>query len=142
MKGLLAMVVTGAIVTAGSLKAGAEPTRGIPRGEEHPAVIEALFDSPLGEVQFTRIGLDKALGHSGFLRNAKGNLMGFQRVDGPAFCQDWFTSDKAQPLPGNCEFSFYDDVEGRTLSVRSGEMMEASIFQTVKGKMRDAGRGL
>lgn len=139
MKGFLAItVVLGATGTAAS----AEPTRGLPRGEEHPQVIEAIFDSPVGEVQFTRVGLSKALGHSGFLRNSKGYLMGFQGVDGPAFCNEWFNGDKAQPLPGDCEFSFYDDMNGRTLSVRSGEMTEASLFQTIKGKMRDVGGGL
>lgn len=139
MKGLIAMVVTGAIVTA---NANAAPTRGLPKGEEHPHVIEAVFDSPVGEVQFTRVGLSRALGHSGFLRNAKGYLMGFSGVSGAKACGEWLTSDKSQPLPGDCEFSFYDDVEGLTLSVRSGEMTEASLFQTVKGKMRDVGRGL
>ena len=139
MKGLLAMVTVGAITVT---NAQAAPTRGLPRGEEHPHVIEVVFDSPVGEVQFTRVGLDKTLGHSGFLRNAKGYLMGFSGVSGSVLCEQWLRSDKSQPLPGDCEFSFYDDVDGRTLSVRSGEMTEASLFQTVKGKMRDVGRGL
>jgi hypothetical protein len=139
MKGILAM--TAALVFTGTA-ARAEPTRGLPRGEEHPQVIEAIFESPVGEVQFTRVGLNRALGHSGFLRNSRGYLMGYQGVRGPAFCSEWLNGDKTQPLPGDCEFSFYDDVSGRTLSVRSGEMTEASLFQTIKGKMRDVGGGL
>lgn len=139
MKGFLAItVVLGATGTAAS----AEPTRGLPRGEEHPQVIEAIFDSPVGEVQFTRVGLNRTLGHSGFLRNSRGYLMGYQGVSGAPACGAWLTSDKTQPLPGDCEFSFYDDENGRTLSVRSGEMTEASLFQTIKGKMRDVGGGL
>ncbi len=143
MKGLLTITaMLGAISVAGSSETRGEATRGLPRGEEHPFVIEAVFDSPVGEVQFTRLGLETAKAHSGFLRNAKGLLIGFSGVAGPAFCEQWLRSDKQEPLPGGCEFTFYDDTDGRALSVRSSEMTEASIFQLTKGKMRDLGRGL
>jgi hypothetical protein len=106
--------------------------RSLPRGEETPHVIEAIYASPVGEVQFTRVGR----GHSGFLRNAKGYLIGFQTVNGPAFCEKWFLSDKVEALPGDCEFVFFDEGTGRHLAVRSSEMTEATLFQAVKGKMR------
>jgi|GEM_PF-5005444 len=121
---------------------GAEAERHLPRGEEHPAVIESLYDSPFGEVQFTRVGLEQALGHSGFLRNAKGTLVGFKEVRGPSFCEAWFLSNKTESLPGGCEFVFLDEETGREVGVRSGEMTEASIFQTTKGKFRDLERSM
>lgn len=119
--------------------AHAEITRGIPRGEEKPAVIESIFDSPFGEVQFTRVGRD---GYSGFLRNSRGYLIGFQEVRGHSGCTPWLMSDKAQPLPGGCEFVFVDEHTGRATAVRSDEMTEATIFQLPRGKLRDAGRNL
>ncbi len=136
MRGFL---ILAAMIAAGSVtdSFGIEPERHLPRGEEHPAVIESLYDSPFGEVQFTRIGLDIPLGHSGFLRNGKGTLIGFKEVRGPAFCENWFQSNKTEALPGGCEFVFHDEHTGREIGVRSAEMFEASIFQTTKGKMRD-----
>ncbi|HEY8280613.1 MAG TPA: hypothetical protein VIH99_13365 [Bdellovibrionota bacterium] len=114
------------------LLALAEPERHIPKGEEYPAYIEKLYSSPVGEVQFTEVGK----GHSGFLRNSKGNLMSLQDVRGSSDCDDWFASTKWTPLPVGCEFVFYDEYDGRYQAVRSEEMEEATIFQTTHGKMR------
>ena len=107
--------------------------RGLPRGEERPAVIEQLYTSPQGEVQFTKVGS----GHSGFLRDARGYLIGFLEVRGPAACEHWFLSEKTEALPGGCEFVFLDEDGGRELGVRSDEMREADIFQATRGKLRD-----
>lgn len=114
-------------------------TRGIPRGADRAELIESLYDSPFGEVQFTRIGRSE---HSGFLRNARGYLIGFLEVRGPAFCGQWFQSEKTEALPSGCEFVFMDDTTGRMVAVRSDEMTETSLFQATRGKMRDLGRSL
>jgi hypothetical protein len=119
-----------ALLPSALLAAGAG--RHLPRGEEHPQTIEVVFNSPFGEVQFTSVGK----GHSGFLRNAKGALMGFAEVRGPTECETWFHSDKGAPLPAGCEFVFYDSEDGRSLGVRSGEMEETDLFQTTRGKLR------
>jgi hypothetical protein len=107
--------------------------RALPLGEENPQMIEKLYESPVGEVQFTQVGKN---GHSGFLRNSRGNLMAFEEVRGPAVCGDWFLSTKWSELPAGCEFVFYDSFDGRTLSVRSEEMKETNLFQAARGKLR------
>jgi hypothetical protein len=135
MRGILVLL---AIVASGS--AYAEPERHLPRGEESPALIESLYSSPFGEVQFTRIG--STGGHSGFLRNNKGYLIGFREVHGPAFCETWFLSNKEEKVPAGCEFVFHDEETGREIAVRSGEMEEASLFQATKGKMRDLSKAM
>jgi hypothetical protein len=110
------------------------PERRIPRGELSPQVIEKVYDSPRGEVQFTVI--EATASHSGFLRNNKGNLMGFTEVRGGRECEQWFLSAKTEPVPRGCEFLFYDNFEGRYMSIRSDEMEENSIFDVASGELR------
>lgn len=124
-----------ALVAALPSLALATPGRSLPRGEEHPAVLEKLYSTPIGEVQFTNAG---AAGYGGFLRNARGMLVSFSEVRGPAACEAWFKSSKDDPVPGDCEFLFYDETDGRFLSVRSAEMEEASLFEAARGKLRGA----
>jgi len=104
--------------------ASAYAERKIPTGEQVPHVIERIYDSQVGEIQFTSVGVD---GHSGFLRKPSGYLIGFHRVHGPAFCQSWFLSEKTSELPANCEFVFFDEHKGEYHSVRSAEMEEQYV---------------
>lgn len=117
----------------------AAPERHIPRGELYPQVIEKVYDSPRGEVQFTVI--EKSNQHSGFLRNNKGNLMGFTEVRGGQNCEEWFLSTKGESVPRGCEFLFYDNVDGRYMSIRSEELQESDIFGMASGTIQSvAGR--
>ncbi len=75
----LVLVALGILCAQAALAA----TRSIPKGEEHPSVIEKVFASPFGEVEFTHHALT---GHSAFLRNVRGHLLGYQYVLGPASC--------------------------------------------------------
>jgi len=110
------------------------PERHIPRGELSPQVIEKVYDSPRGEVQFTVV--ESSSSHSAFLRNTKGNLMGFTEVRGGQDCETWFLSAKGNSVPRGCEFLFYDDLDGRTLSVRSDELEESDIFGMASGEIQ------
>ena len=112
--------------------------RHIPRGELNPQIIEKVFDSPVGEIEFTAImGVAAgAVGHSGFLRNVRGSLMGFSEVRGAQECETWFMSGKTEAVPRSCEFFFYDESDGRTLSVRSDELEETTLFQVARGTLR------
>lgn len=107
--------------------------RSLPVGEEHPAVIEKLYTSPVGEVEFTDRG---PLGHSGFLRNNRGNLLAFAEVRGGAVCENWLAGPKDSDLPVRCEFVFFEMSSGRFLAVRSEEMEESNLFQAAHGKLR------
>lgn len=134
MKALLALAI--AVYTVPSLSWSAtEATRSLPRGEDDPMVIDAVFSSPAGEVQF--VAKRKEVAHSAFLRDFKGSLLGLQAVEGPEHCGSWVISNKQEPLPEGCSFVFRDDFVDGSYSVRSEEMQEASLFQLVKGKMRD-----
>jgi len=115
--------------------------RSLPKGEERAHFLEKVFESPIGEVEFTVLGSAKTVDggggeRSGFLRASRGNLLSFQEARGATGCQAWFQSAKQQPLPGGCEFVFYDETSGRSLSVRSEEMEESNLFQAAKGKLR------
>jgi hypothetical protein len=100
--------------------------RGIPKGELSPQVVEKAYDTPRGEVHFT---IQESSGNrSGYLRNVRGGLMTFSEVRGGRDCEDWFQSAKVTQAPKGCEFLFYDSYDGRTISVRSEEMAESSLF--------------
>lgn len=111
----------------------ANPQRHIPRGEDNPQVIEKVFDSPVGEVQFL---VSRRSERGGYLRNAKGHLAKFTEVRGGRDCEEWFLSNKETELPRNCEFLFYDDYAGRYFSVRSYELEESTIFGVASGRLR------
>lgn len=107
--------------------------RSLPRGEETPSVIEALYAAPAGEVQFVRMGGE---GYTALYRNTKGNLIGLREIRGPGLCDEWLTSDKGEAMPRGCEFVFRDEFDGALTVVHAEELQEASLFQAVKGKMR------
>ena len=131
-RGMKQSVTAWIVISLVPLVATAEPSRTIPRGELNAHVIEKLFSSPVGEVEFTTYGM----GRSGFLRNARGVLMGFSEVRGPWACEEYFQSEKTGLLPEGCEFVFYNAEDGRFLSVRSHEMQEATLFDAARGKLR------
>jgi len=134
MKGLFALAI--AMCTVPSLAWTApEAARSLPKGEDDPMVIDALFSSPAGEVQFVSKRKEEAF--SAFLRDFKGSLLALEAIEGPERCGRWVISDKQAPIPDGCSFVFRDDFVDGSYSVRSEEMQEASLFQVVKGKMRD-----
>lgn len=110
----------------------ASGARSLPTGAENPAVVEKIFTSPRGEVQFVSV----AGGHSAFLRNTKGGLANLKEARGPSSCDEWLVSSKDAALPAGCDFYFHDEESGGLYSVRSEEMEEASLFQAVKGISR------
>ncbi len=134
MPGKILLIAMLALLPSALLAGEAE--RHLPRGEEKPEVIEIVFTSPFGEVQFTQVGKAGSGWHSGFLRNSKGYLMGYSEVRGPSECERWFLSPKSAPLPAGCEFVFQDNFDGRTQSVRSSEMRETDLFQAARGRWR------
>lgn len=108
--------------------------RWLPRGEE-ASVIQHVYASPFGDLEF----LLRGEAHSVLLRNIKGGLMEMTKIEGPVECDQWFISEKTEPLPRGCEFQFYSKDNGSYTSVRSEEMEESSLFQAVSGSVR--GRG-
>lgn len=126
MGALLCLFISTLSVAAGG--------RSLPSGEDHPAVVEKIFSSPRGEVQF----LVRQDGHLAFLRSEKGNLLGLREVRGPAQCDEWFISKKSGALPSGCNFVFHNETDGQLFSVLSSEMEEADLFQAVRGTMRGA----
>jgi len=112
----------------------ASGARSLPAGANNPAVVEKVFASPRGEVQFVTL----AGGHSAFLRNNKGHLASFKEVRGPSTCDEWLISSKSEPMPRGCDFYFHDEHSGGLYSVRSEEMEESSLFQSVQGVSRRA----
>jgi hypothetical protein len=132
-KGIIVGLSLAAILPFRAFAAPSE--RHIPTGELHPQVIEKVYDSPRGEVQFTVVEGSVAE-HSGYLRNVKGNLMGFTEVRGGGECEQWFLSSKEAQLPSGCEFLFYDNFDGRYMSIRSDEMEESSLFDVASGELR------
>ncbi len=106
--------------------------RWLPSGELSPSVVQKIYTSPRGEVQFTQS--DQT--HSAFLRTNTGALAGLQEVQGNLACQEWLLSNKEEALLPGCDFVFRDDNLGIYLSVRSEEMEEASLFQALHGTMR------
>lgn len=106
--------------------------RSLPRGVEQPQVVQEVFDSPRGELQFTEEGGS----HSAFLRNHKGALTGLREVRGPSACDEWLVSPKSEVPPMGCEFLFRDDLAGTYFSVRSDEMTAGSLFTAVRGNLR------
>jgi hypothetical protein len=131
-------IFVGAFLVAAlpNLANAAPSERHIPRGELQPQVIEKVYDSPRGEVQFTVIEGMQPAGHSGYLRNVKGNLMGFTEVRGGGECEKWFLSSKEEELPRGCEFLFYDNFDGRYMAIRSDEMEESSLFEVASEELR------
>ncbi len=126
MKALLLLLIAGNAFASGG--------RSLPTGENDPAVIEKIFSSPRGEVQFVTL----QGGHSAFLRSAKGGLAGLKEVRGPSACDSWLISGKNEALPEGCDFWFHDEYDGALFSVRSEEMQEGSLFQAVRGTTRGA----
>jgi len=110
----------------------ASGSRSLPAGVDHPAVVEKIFTSPRGEVQFITI----AGGHSAYLRNNSGLLSGLKEINGPSVCDEWLISGKVDGVPRGCDFTFRDDTTGQLYSVRSEEMEEGSLFQVLKSTMR------
>ncbi|MCO5142217.1 MAG: hypothetical protein M9962_03905 [Oligoflexia bacterium] len=110
--------------------------RGLPTGEESPQVIEKIYESPRGEVHFAK----SKDSHLVLLRNPSGLLLELSEIKGPADCEGWILSKKNADLPRGCDFFFYDESNGTYLSVRSEEMSESSIFQSVRKTLRESGR--
>jgi hypothetical protein len=123
------------LLAVSSGEALASGGRSLPAGAGDPAVIERVFSSPRGEVQFVSV----AGGHSAFLRNNRGNLAPLKEVLGPADCEGWLASAKSEEAPRGCDFIFHDKIYGGLYSVRSEELEESSLFQAVGGTVR---RGL
>jgi hypothetical protein len=136
MKVLTVFLALAAMPALASAPAFAADGRSLPSGEETPTIIEKIYQSPRGEVQFV-VGSE---GHSAMLRTASGVLAGLREARGPALCEEWLISGKTHELPQGCDFHFYDEVRGVTLSVRSEEMEETHLFQNLKGAMRQMGR--
>jgi hypothetical protein len=119
-----------------SIPAYAWGGRSLPSGESDPAVVEKVFSSPRGEVQF--VLMNGSGGHSAMLRNNKGAIALFKEVEGPAACDFWLISDKSEAVPRGCDFVFHDEAMGELYSVRSEEMEETTLFEAVRGTMRGA----
>jgi len=117
------------LVTPAAFASG---SRSLPAGVEHPAVVEKIFTSPRGEVQFVAV----AGGHSAYLRNNSGLLSSLKEITGPSVCEEWLISGKGEAVPRGCDFTFKDDSTGQLYSVRSEEMEEGSLFQVLKSTMR------
>jgi hypothetical protein len=105
--------------------------RWLPSGET-PSVIEHVYASPRGDLEFLRRGDS----HSVLLRNVKGSLAEMTSLQGPMSCDEWFISDKETALPAECEFIFYSQDDGTYLSVKSEEMEESNLFRSVSGSLR------
>lgn len=108
-----------------SLACAEEAGRWLPKGEI-PQVIERVYSSPAGDLEFLKQGEKR----SAFLRSARGSLASFERLSGGPACEAWFLSDKSSALPRGCEFQFSG------ASVRSEEMEESNLFQAVSGSVR------
>jgi hypothetical protein len=121
--------------------ASAAPTgRHIPTGELNPQVIEKVFDSPRGEVQFTVE--ERTRVHGGYLRNVKGHLMAFTEVRGGGECEEWFSGTKGDAVPRGCEFLFYDNADGRSMLVKGEELRESDIFGMASGEIQSVASGV
>jgi hypothetical protein len=118
--------------------AGVEAGRGLPAGEDQIAVIEKVYKSPFGDLEFTRTGES----HSVLLRNVRGGLLEMTRINGAMECDEWFISDKSEEIPRGCEFQFYSLDEGTMMNVRSDEMEESNLFQAVSGSVRERGKNV
>lgn len=101
-----------------------------------PQVVDRVFNTPAGEVQFTA----SVAGPGAFLRNDKGGVSALFEVKGPFACEQWMVSGEPEALPDGCEFFFQGDASGAVHSVRSDEMTEGDLFQTVRGTMRGQSR--
>ncbi|MGE3262131.1 MAG: hypothetical protein AB7K68_10155 [Bacteriovoracia bacterium] len=110
--------------------------RWLPTGEEKPSVIEHVYRSPWGDLEFLKRGDS----HSVLLRNVKGALTEMTHIKGPIACDEWFISEKSESLPRGCEFQFYSQEDGTFLNVRSEEMEESNLFQAVSGSVRERGK--
>lgn len=113
------------------------PGRWLPSGEV-ASVIQHVYASPFGDLEFLLRGDT----HSVLLRNVKGGLMEMTKIEGPVDCDQWFISEKSEPLPRGCEFQFYSKDDGSYTSVRSEEMEESSLFQAVSGSVRERGKNV
>jgi len=133
-RGIMMIQLVPGILALSSGIALSAPERHIPRGELTPEVIEKVFDSPRGELQFTVVAKTKA--RSGYLRNVKGRLLGITEVRGGGGCEAWYASSKSEMPPRSCEFLFYDDAKGLYLSVRADEMQESDIFGLASGEIQ------
>lgn len=129
----ISMILATLATTIASANDAPPPGRSLPRGEDTPALIEKLYASREGEVQFVRMGAD---GYTALLRNQKGGLMGLREIRGPGLCDEWLTSDKDEELPRGCEFVFHDERNQNPRVVHSEELEETDLFQAVKGKLR------
>lgn len=118
------------------LAAHAGPERSLPRGEEVPAVVERIYSSSTGELQLVSLGDNR----SAFLRDREsGSLASFVGLTGPDECEQWFVGQD-EALPRGCELRFFDEALGRRVSVRSEELEESSLFQSVRGSIRERGK--
>lgn len=110
--------------------------RGLPAGEENPQILEKIYESPRGEVHFAK-GKDS---HLVLLRSPAGLVLELSEIKGPIDCEGWILSEKSVEIPRGCDFFFYDQAHGIYVSVRSEEMSEGSIFQSVRKTIRQSGR--
>jgi len=108
--------------------------RSLPTGAQDPAYVDKMYSTPRGEVHFVSM----RAGNSALLRNNKGAIAGLKETRGPAFCEEWLASTKAEALPRGCDFIFHDEVTGGLYSVRSEEMEEGTLFHSLRSTMRGA----
>lgn len=98
-----------------------------------PAVVEKIFQSPRGEVHFV---VREGFGHSAFLRKESGGLAELRETNGASSCDLWLMSDKNESIPEACRFVFFDESSGQLIAVDAREMVEVSLFQSVKSTIQ------
>ena len=127
------LLATMLLISSPAMAAGG---RSLPTGELSPQVVERVFESPAGEVQFT----GGAGGPGAFLRSESGAVTALSDVKGPFACEQWMAEATTEAPPEGCEFFFANDGDERETSVRAGEMREGDLFGAVRGTMRGQSR--
>jgi len=107
--------------------------RSLPSGESDPAIVQKIFQSSRGEVHFV---VREGFGHSAFLRKESGGLAELRETNGSSTCDEWLMSNKSETVPEACRFVFFDETNGRLIAVDAREMVEVSLFQSVKASIK------
>ena len=134
----LALMATMATLSPWQALADITPGRWLPSGEEQVSLIQRVYTTPRGDIEFLRRGES----HSVLLRNVKGALLEMVNLTGPMACDEWFISSKENAVPADCEFVFYSENEGTYIGVRSSEMEESNLFRSVSGSVRERGKNV
>ncbi len=113
-------------ITFFSVSALAENSgRSLPRGENIPLIVEAVYEAPQGEVQILKT---QEGNFTAWLRTEQGALLPYRQMNGSSACEAWLGKGANSRTPkGGCEFVFLSD-SNEPVRVRTGELKESSLF--------------